>query len=507
MDKITLLLIGETDWEEVYNLPSNVECECWEEFSSPSVKPYEVTVWDRNPVKKELEALYQSITAYTLFLMEDVTLSNEAKELFEAKKGRILKRENIQEFLLKDIQYFFPKPYGEKFKPENLAVSHRFKGKVSWSGQYALNLQGSYGDEMGQIAYWRNRIPVFAGQTLDLWLEYKKSPDVEVELVVSRFNAGSVDEILAQEHFSEQDLNNVVRIEGGASNIYVFFSVCAKGEGDLQIIALHDRLSRGDYGYFVPGGERFVTSNKEEFFCYFNPMDRKPPLNVYFSGYKTKQGFEGQFLMNKMGSPYLLVAEPRLEGGAFYMGSEEYEQLMADTIRSYMVKLGFRPDDVILAGISMGSTGAAYYGCDLKPHALLLGKPLMSCGDIAENEQLFRPGGFPTSLDVLQFVMGDSSHEAATKLNDKMWKRFENVNWTKTKIIASYMIEDDYDDTAYEKLVARIQKPGIELYGRGLHGRHNDNSGGIVSWFVSQLRKMLTEDFGRKFEDLDGDES
>lgn len=121
----------------------------------------------------------------------------------------------------------------------------------------------------------------------------------------------------------------------------------------------------------------------------------KPPLNVYFSGYKTQEGFEGYFLMRNLGAPFLLVAEARLEGGGFYMGSEEYETMLGDTIFKYMRELHFTPDQVVLAGISMGSFGAMYYGCDIRPHTVLLGKPLLSIGDIVANGNFSAPEPLP----------------------------------------------------------------------------------------------------------------
>lgn len=45
----------------------------------------------------------------------------------------------------------------------------------------------------------------------------------------------------------------------------------------------------------------------------------KPPLNVYFSGYRPAEGFEGYFMMNKMNAPFILIGDPRLEGGSFYL--------------------------------------------------------------------------------------------------------------------------------------------------------------------------------------------
>jgi accessory secretory protein Asp2 len=278
----------------------------------------------------------------------------------------------------------------------------------------------------------------------------------------------------------------------------IFVSLQAKGRGELDIIALHDRYSRKDHGYFLPGGERFVTSNREELFCYFDPGDFKPPLNVYFAGYKTLEGFEGLGMMKRLGCPFLLVSEARLEGGCFYMGSREYERMVRNAIRHYMDELQFTSDQVILSGLSMGTFGALYYGCDILPHAMILGKPLASIGNVAVNERLLRPGGFPTSLDVVMKVCADTSDEAVRGLNEKFWSRFTSADWEHSKFVVSYMIEDDYDADAYEMLISHLHSVGVQVYGKGIHGRHNDNTGAIVSWFVSQYQKILREDFGRR---------
>ena len=62
------------------------------------------------------------------------------------------------------------------------------------------------------------------------------------------------------------------------------------------------------------------------------------------------------------------------------------------------------------------------------------------------------------------------------------------------------MIEDDYDSDAYNTLISHLDSEGVQVYGKGIHGRHNDDTNGIVRWFSSQFKKILTEDFGRRFE-------
>ena len=163
-------------------------------------------------------------------------------------------------------------------------------------------------------------------------------------------------------------------------------------------------------------------------------------------------------------------------------------------------ELGFSNNDVILAGISMGTFGALYYGCDIRPHAMLLGKPLTSVGAIAANETLHRPGGFSTSLDILKYLSGSTDGDAIETLNARFWNKFDATDWSNSKFIVAYMIEDDYDRTSYMDLISHLHSDGAQLYGKGLHGRHNDATSGIVSWFVSQYKKVLREDFGRRIE-------
>ena len=274
----------------------------------------------------------------------------------------------------------------------------------------------------------------------------------------------------------------------------------AKGHGCLKIIALHDRYSRRGHGVFLPGGERYVTSKREEIFYYFDPGDMKPPLNIYFYGYKTMQGFEGYFMMRKMGAPFLLIGEPRLSGGCFYMGDQEYENAMVDIIQRHMDELGFSSEDVIMSGMSMGTYGALYYGCDIRPYAMILGKPLTSIGDVASNERLLRPGGFATSLDMLHYLTGDMDESAINSLNDRFWNKFDHVDWGKSKFVVAYMIEDDYDRNSYSHLISHLKTDGVQVYGKGIHGRHNDATAAIGGWFKTQYEQILMNDFSRRIK-------
>lgn len=508
MAEIRILQLGEEDWNDIYELPSGIHLDYRESFCEPPEKPYDLFFLDRLPLEEEIEPLYKSVKAYTLFVTErawdtagmEYGADNNICWLYRSRKAKRIKTTDIQRFLKQEARYFYSRPYGEKFNPRDLTIANGFTGKIKWDGNYSVNLEGDFGKALNQIVFWRYNIVLSKGSTMDLWLEYSKSPSIMIFLTVTKFASGSISHVVEQWKFDEKELMNVIQIDGGATDGWLFISLSARGSGELRITALHDRISRGRHGYFLPGGERYVAYNREEAFCYFEPGDLKPPLNVYFSGYKTLQGFEGYYMMKGMGCPFLLVAEPRLEGGGFYMGIAEYEQLFVTMIRKYIKELRFSSDQVILSGLSMGTFGALYYGCDIRPHAIILGKPLASIGNVASNEKYIRPGGFPTSLDVLHCQCGDLDIRAAERLNSRFWDKFDRTDWGNTKFAVSYMIEDDYDADAYQTLLSHLRSAGAEAYGKGIHGRHNDNTGAIVNWFVMQYKKILHEDFGRKME-------
>lgn len=493
MNNIQILILAEKhSWENI-SVPEEVVLEHRFVIDELPEKTYELVILDRTPTPQECDILHQATKAYTLFVTENVDI-HACQQLFHCKMGQQLKSQDVASFLQTESQWFFPNSYGEKFHMEHLTVSRNFSGTVGWNGHYALSLKGFFGEEQSQIAYWRNNIPIEMGQTLDFWLEYKKTPGIHIGLKAVLFTAGSIDSVQQTWSFSEEELEQVVRIQAEQKG-FLFISLYAQGHGTLEIISLHDRYSRGKYGYFIPGGERYVTAEREEIFCYFDPGDCKPPLNVYFSGYKTREGFEGYNMMRKMGAPFLLIAEARLEGGGYYIGSQAYESLMVSILEKYRSKLGFSREDVIVSGLSMGSAGALYYGADICPHAIIVGKPLINLGDITLNEKRNRPGGYPTSLDVLMVSGGENSERAAVKLNQRFWRKLEKTDWSHTKLILSYMLEDDYDRFAYDQLLTSLSVKNAHIYGRGLHGRHNDNTRGIVQWFTSQYRKILREDY------------
>lgn len=492
MVSMRVIELGSTDYSKLAEIGQDVSWSFEPELKEED--PYcDVAFVARQVSDSEAAYLMRHVRAYCLFVEEQVVMSAAVKRMCRSRQGRRYSEADIADLLATKLRDYYSKSYGEKFYPERLAVSPNFSGNVQLEGSVAMVLSGSFGDTMRQAAFWRSSIPVEQGQAIDFWLEYQKSGSVEIELVIRQFVQGSISTVENVWKFSEKDLRNVVTIENRKVSGPVFVSLNAKGEGSLRIVALHDRFSRHGLGAFLPGGVRSVTETREELFTYFDPGNLKPPLAVYFSGYKTMEGFEGYYMMRRFGCPFLLVSDSRLEGGDFYLGDAAYEKLVVDAIEKARTWLGFSSSQMVFTGLSMGTFGALYYATELPCRDIVVGKPLLNLGTVAENERLRRPGGFPTSLDVLEKECGSLDAAAQERLNRRFWDRFDEADWAGRSIYAAYMIEDDYDGQAYPDLLRSMRGRGAKVVGKGLHGRHNDDTHGIVVWFKDQLGRVLAQ--------------
>lgn len=500
MNKIHILLLGKEDWKKTYRIPETVDFEWMEETGILPDQIMDLVILDREITQKEEKILRKLTRGYCLFATERVAMQeNSVTQLFfEGKMGQYLYTGDVQTFLDCEVKNYYPNPYGENFSPNSLVVSPFFHGTISCNGNFHMLLTGSFGDEFAQIAYWKHNIPVFEDQAIDLYLEYEKTGSVEIKLKMLQFINGSIGQLQRVWEFDESQLQDVIRIDNDGAYGPVSASIQAKGEGSLKIISLHDRYSRRGHGFFLPGGKRLVSDKGEEVFTYFEKGDLKPPLAVYFSGYRSQEGFEGYYMMRAFGCPFLLLTDPRSEGGAFYVGDESFENMILQEIRGRTKELGFSEQDVVLSGASMGTYGSLYYGSKLHPHALLLAKPLTNMGNVARNERLLRAGGFATSLDILMKNYGSLEEDAIEAFNNRLWERFDVADWANTRFVISYLYEDDYDPDGYQNILAHLKSKGVEVYGKGAHGRHTDNSGTVMAWFKSQYKKLLEEDFRRK---------
>lgn len=192
MNKISVLQVGNEDLSLTLHIPDFVDWNYVDDLKEATERSYDVCVLNRCVNKEEAYILLKKIRAYTLFLLDDVNVDKWTTWICTSRRAKVLNIETLQEFIDEDIHLFYSYTYGEKFVPQTLSISQSFKGSVFWDGFSGVELDGDYGDDFYQIAYWRYNIPLFKGQTLDLWLEYEKDESVSIELKIEQFEGGSL---------------------------------------------------------------------------------------------------------------------------------------------------------------------------------------------------------------------------------------------------------------------------------------------------------------------------
>ena len=515
MSELTMLQIGEHSLAEKYSIPDDIE---WMVFTPENFnQDLQALVTKYKKDKKRLSfnmviatdlnedvdlmLLDNFVSSYTFFYTEGVeSLTDEQHFFFKKKMSEQITQDNLDNFMVDLGIKFFSGQHGESVaaNPTNYQVNPMYPKSFKYEGSKYIILDDDFGEEYYPIisATYNSYAP--EKRKIEFWLEYVKDENVDIKVELSQVSGRGTGNKLEKWSIEDANLHRPVVISSDSSirNIYCI-NIFVKGKGKAKIGHLHQRYTRIDQGFFINGGKRIVDKNQEELFYYFDPGDMKPPLNIYFSGYKSAEGFEGYYMMKKMESPFMLITDTRLEGGGFYLGSEELENGLIKVIQDKLEWLGFSNQELILSGISMGTFGAMYYGLSLNPHAIILGKPLLGVGDIALNGRLHRPNEFDTVLDVMLANVEENDERATKELNDIFWDKFAHSSLKNTKIYAAYMKEDDYDPTAFYNLThkaAKIEK----VIGHGYTGRHNDNSPAIVKWFLTEYRHVLNEFRGEK---------
>lgn len=454
--------------------------------------------------------LLVKLPAYQILYDNNVKVSSEVEKILSLKEAIAVETKEMSQVFQFINQQFSVRQSGYKLSNDHIKVHSNFDGVVQKCGNSYIELEGNFPQQFMQIVSWKMTNLIKADERMEFYSELAVLSG-EVELLFKIFlvkeNTSEVVQV------TEVPLEKLQRKEKiifeQPINTYINVSLYARGKkGKIQISQVHIRKALADKSAMIPGGNRIVDEEhlSGEVFYYFNAGDLKPPLAIYFSGYRPAEGFEGRRMMSSMGGgPFMLIADPRLEGGNFYLGSEKFEQKIVGVILDKLKLLGFKNSDLILSGLSMGTFGALYYASDLKPNSVIIGKPLANIGTIALNERVLRPNGFPTSLDMLYYNTGESSIESAERLNKKFWDKFATGDYSNTTFAVAYMKQDDYDKEAFPQLfsVLKENRSTARVLYKGLVGRHNDNSTGINKWFLKQFRNILFNSFQRIMDDFE----
>lgn len=504
----TLLQIGPSNWSDLYALPETV---AWYHFplgdveaikevmASDKIKAFSGVVVDNLEAFGDLLALQDKLTPHAIFYDQSLDIT-DAQSLTFIKQTCAIGTDfsDPQALVVKLSKTLFNSQYGDKLFPFYMEVHPGFQGEVTYNGHESTIVKGEFGEDFRPLINWSYNIRVSQDRPVELWLEYEKEGDCDLQLVIRLIQEGSVNTIFKTIVANEADMSNKLLLIDEDMTCSLSASLEVRGSGRVKVGNLHQRFTRREFGKFVLGGGILHDEKRQEINYFFYPGDFKPPLSVYFSGFRPAEGFEGFGMMRAMGTPFLLFSDPRLLGGAFYMGTDELENAIKKTIQKYLDYLGFTPEQLILSGMSMGTYPSLYYGADFEPHAIITAKPLANIGTIGQRARLLAPEVFPTGIDVLHLQTQAMDQEAVKSLDQRFWDKFKQADFSKTTFGFSYMKDEDMDPTAYDDVTKALYYSGAKILSKGTSGRHNDDSATATTWFLNFYQMILENNFGRK---------
>ncbi|MDM8182631.1 accessory Sec system protein Asp2 [Enterococcus cecorum] len=513
MAKIKCLQVGNSNWASQYEIPEHVD---WffltNEQANQELKKRKKSATKKEPMKKynvlllteaetlkDFDYLIAMMDYYTILYDPSQITDSELKFALEKKLAHKISLSSPEK-IVEDIGlYFFKGQYGHRLPPRNLIISPNLPGKYWRDGMHKFIFEGDYGQEWIPLASYREPLHsmIDAQKNIRMFLEFDKTDEIDIKVVVTTFNmySGMVN---SQEEFTEDELINTVEYGPCEPGIVANFNIFIKGKGRATIGNLQIRYSRGPYGEFTLGAKRDVDEHFHELISYLYPADYKPPLCVYFGGYRKPGGFEGYGMMKALKSPFMLFEDSSVEGGGFYRGTPEFEQKIVQRIQEALDFLGFTNKDLVLSGFSMGTHAAMYYGAELAPSCIVVNKPIANFQPIINNYQLKGVGVFPTGLDVTKIIMEQKNFHEVSEIDKEFWEKFGQGKLLDTKFYVTHMKNEDYDDQVFVELVDYFLKHQKMIYSKGIPGRHNDNQGVSVSSFTNFYHQVLIKEFHRE---------
>lgn len=472
---------------------------------NPRLSRYSYLITVDSPVVQQLDWLGK-LPANNVILDDQIKVPDRYQKLFQIMNVQYLSFADISQLADTLILNFFQGQSGFVFDTHDFQIASDFPGIIEQHGDNKIIFKKAAIDKLHLLGSFGRPIFFLGNSQWEILPECDVSDarsQLEFHIRLIAPNSGEEQLIIIK----GDQLHQTTYLPPFKEAMFVSVNVYGKGPGKLYVGYVHIRQSRNGRGFLQIGGEHQILDQhmNQEITFYFNAGDRKPPLNVYFSGYRQAEGFEGNNMMANMQSPYILVRDPRIIGGGFYVGSPEYESGVPTYIKTKLAELDFTSQDLILSGTSMGSFGALYYAPDLDPAAVIVGKPLIHLGTIAETTRIDRRNMFDVDWDTLALWTGGTTEADVAKANQNFMLKFKTGDFSQTQFAIAYMKDDDYDHDAFQDLnhYLRWRYPKIQLLHRGFLGRHNDNTPAIFKWFVAQYHRILTTKFNRNFEEGD----
>lgn len=500
-----VLQLGTTNWADQYQLPKDMEWE-FNRFPNPDKKKakqgYDVvaltaaTTW----TAEKWNQLLKKVDPYHVIYLPAVSEQMDKAEKHFVQCSNATKITEDPQTVIDHLptRLFFGQS-GIRFMPTTIKLFMDRIESYQMLDQSHIKIVADTDGQWVNIGNYRGNIFIDPNKLMSLWLEMENHGlQVRLRVFIQPSGGdGDVKDCLVLPMGNNLD-NLPLPIKAADYSRYASVSVEIKGSGDAILGILHSRWSREDAGTFIAGGRRIVNpDNYEDIAYFFSVGDLLPPLNVYFSGARSAEGFEAFPMFHGLGAPMLLFTDMRQEAGQFYT-TDYMEKHIKVVINQCLKQLGFNHSQLVMNGISMGTYPAMKLGAQLKAGFINVAKQISNLGYVSRRARLQRPANFETSFDIDNRLVKQLDDEHLQKLDDDYWHQFDQQDLSQTRLFVAYMENDDYDNHAIGHLKHSIAIARAKQFVyRGFPGRHNDNQQ-INYWFARRLNQILHEDFSRE---------
>ena len=110
---------------------------------------------------------------------------------------------------------------------------------------------------------WKYNIRASEFNPVELWLEYEKDWTCDIRLIVRNIQDGSTANFVKERVFTVEDMKTALVLDDDFSS-FISVSLEARGEGYLKIGALHQRLTRYQFGNMFLVEALSITKKREE---------------------------------------------------------------------------------------------------------------------------------------------------------------------------------------------------------------------------------------------------
>ncbi|MDR2975944.1 MAG: hypothetical protein LBV19_01345 [Streptococcaceae bacterium] len=375
-----------------------------------------------------------------------------------------------------------------------------FPGRIERRGRYEMLVEGDFPEETVLLDFqrlvknWGRTVFVMPFRRFynapgrhRLTFDYATTGDLQVIYVIYTLDrAGNLiktDRIIDKEYRFDAPKNAEYRGQ-----------ILLKGSGSVRLGKVWTYKDKLNLGWFQAGDQRTETEAGELIHSLYLPGKRHGKLIVGFSGNLSELPHYERQSMANYGFPVLLFCDLRGRGGAFHIGKigdHQYENAVMKRIDDLLISLNLTRSDLIMAGWSMGSFPAVYYGMKMQAGDVIAAKPLLHIGSITQKvEVAFKTE--PSMISAREYLTGFYRPEDTEQLDQIIENCLRASDLTKTNFYSFIMKNDELDHCeSFFRNIKNSAKSVACVEEAGFHPEKIPEMSRWIDQILSNLTKSL----------------